>query len=144
MGAYGKTTAKPTELSSHSSCVLNLQRSRPARGQWDSLQGMNHLSPHADGRQLLSGAQGLGSSQTYTPEFGRAVYQAWTIGRTDTSPFTMLELDADSDDEVDWDEWRRAAASSPNWAAARLDEVVEFANLSEDRPMFQVIGQLYS
>lgn len=146
MAMFDGPTCKPTKLFSSSEFSTRMHRTLdPATRQRLKATGETLVSfagLTTDGRAKVTGNKDLKGSQIYTHKYCRELvdeyeefgmkedieHSAWTtrldncLLRPDVSP--------------DWERWRAAVKNSKlTWGFARLNDVADFLNLAEDRPM---------
>lgn len=110
MAAFGKGTAKPTEIYGAGLWVTKLCRPLPKNFVADRSLAMVTTKP-GGGKKAVNGmATNLKASQAYTAEFGRAVCAAF-YETLPSAEQAMEDADCDTDEDTE-DEWADAGCDT--------------------------------
>ena len=134
LGAFGHETMKPTQLVCSHPWVEKLERKIPDHLKllFDSTTSVAKLDPDPHcGHRRVSGAEGLKGTQVYPWDYAREVrdqYQLFVKG----GGMDIEEVESDSDMEVPFEEWAKAAPACA-FPEARLEELGDWLNLPSDK-----------
>ena len=136
MGAYGHELQKPTQLLSTDTLVYGLRRSLTPEQRLlcDSSEGVRFVPCDESSlrRRVVGAPKGLKASQEYPVAYGEMVFQEWRKARKQEDPNKFDESDVDSDEDVPWEEFRKAAREC-NWAELRLESLARLLNIPGDK-----------